>query len=577
MGEVFLKILNMSIAAGWMILAVIIVRFLLKKVPKSFRCILWGMVGFRLIFPFSIESILSLIPSNETIAPEIIYSSSYIEGSNVANTDLITGSPRSEVLVPMATGRTELLQFVIEMAGILWLTGIVIMLGYALISYWRLHRRIKTAIRVKSNIWLCDHIDSPFVLGLIDPRIYIPSDLEPFSLNSVVAHEKAHIKRHDHWWKPLGFMILSVYWFNPFVWIAYILFCRDIEWACDEHVVKNMNVQEKKEYSRALLSCSIPQKMIAVSPLAFGEVGVKARIKSVLKYKKPTFWLTGAAMVVCIGVAVCFLTNPSSDDSGESLAENDMTISTVTSEIEQEEVTLTQIPTITPIATVTPQMIEEETSDVVTQENIDSNTYEQETNLPVDTKNENRVLSEEEQYKLNSALPFEGHVVHVEGSTIYLDSRWLLPGVPEPTEDDLIEFDISEAIVVDCPGGVQAGMDVHMGLYEDAVVSVVSSGEIRDPYNVDPRVMEGYVVKMDGSTLYMDHREIQPDMEAPTEYDLSKYDISEAVVDCPVEIAEGMLVSIEFYFEGDFDGYPDYLTMNAVKISSDGVIYTPYE
>lgn len=338
MSEVFLRILNMSIAASWMILAVIVIRFLLKKVPKTFHCILWAMVGVRLIFPFSIESALSLIPSNETIVLDTSYSEMPVirSGISIINEALnpilsetfgaekdVLGADASGAYVadtfssgtmPQSKGNVSSLQHFIEIASIVWAVGAAAMLCYALFSYLRLHRKVKISMKMKENIWLCDYIDSPFILGVIKPRIYIPTNLKECWMDSVIAHENAHIHRHDHLWKPLGFLILSIYWFHPLVWIAYLLLCKDIELACDERVIREMDVQEKKDYSKALLSCSVPHHMVAACPLAFGEVGVKTRIKSVLNYRKPGFWMMAVSVVLCIVVAVCFLTNPSKDN-----------------------------------------------------------------------------------------------------------------------------------------------------------------------------------------------------------------------------------------------------------------------
>lgn len=205
------------------------------------------------------------------------------------------------------------------LAGWVWLIGLAAMLLYALVSYLRLRRRVSASIPLRENIYVCDEVPSPFILGIVRPRIYLPSVLDEAQRGSVLSHERAHLARRDHWWKPLGFALLAVYWFNPLLWLAYTLLCRDIELACDERVLRGMDAGQVKDYSSALLACSVPRRMIAACPLAFGEVGVGARVKNALRYKKPAFWIVAASVIVCIVVAVCFLTNPRTDTDAAGL------------------------------------------------------------------------------------------------------------------------------------------------------------------------------------------------------------------------------------------------------------------
>jgi len=200
-------------------------------------------------------------------------------------------------------------------AAWVWVIGMGIMVLYALVSWAVVRLRVREAAREEKNIWVCDRIGSPFILGIFLPRIYLPSDMAEEDKPYVLAHERAHLNRRDHWWKPLGFALLAVHWFNPLVWLAYILLCRDIELACDERVIRQMGEGSKKPYSEALINCSVPRRMIAACPVAFGETGVKGRIKSVLNYKKPAFWIILVAVLVCIAVAVCFLTDPRQPDA----------------------------------------------------------------------------------------------------------------------------------------------------------------------------------------------------------------------------------------------------------------------
>ena len=313
MEAIFLKILNMSITASWLVLAIVILRLILKKAPKAISVFMWALVGVRLICPFSFESILSLIPSAETVPQDIIYSEAPAIHSGVPIFNSTVNPIISENLAPEVGASVNPMQIIAFVASVVWIVGIVAMVLYTVISYFRIHRKVREAVPYQENIWLCDHIDTPFILGVIRPRIYLPSNMNEQDIEYVIAHEKAHLKRHDHWWKPLGFLLLVVYWFNPILWIAYILLCKDIELACDEKVIKDMGTEIKKPYSEALINCSVPRKMISACPLAFGEVGVKGRVKSVLNYKKPAFWIIVVAVVASIVVAVCFLTNPKQD------------------------------------------------------------------------------------------------------------------------------------------------------------------------------------------------------------------------------------------------------------------------
>lgn len=309
MADIFLKIVNMSISACWIVLAIILLRILLKKAPKWINCVLWGIAGLRLVMPFSFESIFSLIPSAETITkvpdsprPHIDSGVSVID--NQVN-DYLQGNYFEGVSRPMGN-----FVDITTILAIVWVVGIVALLIYTLVSFLRLKSKIGTAILLRDNIYQSEAVVSPFVLGIIKPKIYLPFNMNEQDMELVIAHEQAHIRRKDHLWKPLGFLILTLHWFNPMVWLGYVLLCRDIELACDEKVVKELNNEQRADYSQALLTCSVNRRMIAACPLAFGEVGVKDRVKSVLNYKKPAFWIIVVAIIISIAVAVCFLTNP---------------------------------------------------------------------------------------------------------------------------------------------------------------------------------------------------------------------------------------------------------------------------
>ena len=310
MSAVFLKILNMSITASWLILAVILARLLLKKAPKWVACLLWGLVAVRLICPFSLESVFSLIPSRETIPANIAEQHEPAITSGIAIVNEAVNPVITESFTPAPTNSANPLQIVIPVAAIIWIAGIVIMLAYALFSYLKIKKTVSVCMPAGERILACDEVKAPFILGMFKPVIYVPSSMSGKTLEHVIRHEKAHLQRHDHWWKPLGFLLLSVYWFNPLCWIAYILLCRDIEMACDEKVIRDMDKDDLAAYSQALLDCSFPRRRIAACPLAFGEVGVKDRVKGVLNYKKPAFWIIVVAITACIVIGVCFLTNP---------------------------------------------------------------------------------------------------------------------------------------------------------------------------------------------------------------------------------------------------------------------------
>ena len=330
MNELFLKIINMSISASWLVLAVLILRFVLKKAPKWVNVLLWGIVAVRLICPFTIESSVSLIPdsvgSGELVSE---WMDDYIDDIDIHHPDSVyydaaIGAGRE----PISDGEggyyvvtkhdqlgepATIENTVIPVLSIVWVTGMAILALYTVISYLRLRRKVDTAVRYKDNIFQSENVNSPFVLGIIKPRIYLPFNMNGQNLEHVVAHEQAHIRRKDHWWKPLGFLLLTIHWFNPLMWLAYVLLCRDIELACDEKVIKELGNEQRADYTQALVACSVNRRMIAACPLAFGEVGVKERVKSVMNYKKPAFWIIILSVIACVIVAVCFLTNPKQD------------------------------------------------------------------------------------------------------------------------------------------------------------------------------------------------------------------------------------------------------------------------
>ena len=310
MGELFLKTLNMSIAASWLILAVVLLRFALKKAPKWIAVLLWGVVAVRLVVPFSFESALSLIPSAETFNAHNIQYETPAISSGIPAVNNAVNPVQGETFATNPAASVNPLYVWTFIVSVIWLIGIAAMLLYAVISYVRVRQSVGESVPYEGDIFLCDHVKSPFILGLVRPKIYLPSNMDATAMEPVIAHEKAHLERCDHWWKPVGFLILTVHWFNPLCWIAYVLLCRDIELACDEKVIRQMDLNGKKQYSTALLEFSTGRRLVTICPLAFGEVGVKERVKNVLNYKKPAFWLIVVAIIACGVVTVCFATNP---------------------------------------------------------------------------------------------------------------------------------------------------------------------------------------------------------------------------------------------------------------------------
>ena len=324
MEMIFLNVFNRSLAAGWLILAVIVVRFLLKKAPRRLSCVLWAVVAVRLLCPFFPASSFSLIPSGETISAEVVrFAPAPAIDSGIPALNEALNPMIGERFAPAPGTSVNPLYIWTAVAGIVWLVGVAVMAGYALLSSLRMRSVVREAVPLESgaalpdNVWLCDAVRSPFILGIVRPKIYLPSGITREQMLCILAHEQAHVERLDHCLKPFGWLLLSVYWFHPLVWIAYMLFCRDLELACDEKVVGGMDLDGRKAYSHALLACSLQRKMIFSYPLAFGEIGVRERVKGILHYRKPAGWLAAVAVLACAAVAVCFLTDPKekADDS----------------------------------------------------------------------------------------------------------------------------------------------------------------------------------------------------------------------------------------------------------------------
>lgn len=325
MERFFLELLNRAICAGWLVPMILLLRVILKKMPKWMRCLLWGMVAVRLLVPIQIESTVSLIPSAQTVSPDVMYAEKPELHMGIGMLNSAVNPAISDYFAPQPGDSVNPMQVLTTVASRVWLAGAAILILYAAASYIRLRMHVRTAVPVRQeaerksvSVLESERVDSPFVLGLVRPRVYLPTKVEEADRNYIISHELAHIHRKDHWIKPFGYMLLAVYWFHPLLWIAYIMLCRDIEYACDERVVKRYDVEERKAYSTALLTCSVRRFRIAACPVAFGEVGIRQRVKGVLHYKKPAFWVLLAAAFSLVIVAVCFLTNPKTE--GEALA-----------------------------------------------------------------------------------------------------------------------------------------------------------------------------------------------------------------------------------------------------------------
>lgn len=314
MSAFFLTILNMSISTGWIVLAVLLLRLIFRKAPAWSRVLLWVLVAVRLICPFSVESVVSILPSGETISTHILTEPVPAVNTGIPFLDGVINTVLGESLAPHVGDSVNPLQVLVPVLAVLWLVGVLAFLAYGVIRYVALARKVSMAVRLRDSIYQTEQVGFPFVLGVRKPKIYLPFSIDPQESEYVIAHEQAHIRRGDPLWKLLGFLFLAIYWFHPLLWVAYGLFCRDVEFACDEKVVKALNPQERADYSQALLNCSVGRQKMGAVPLAFGEVGVQQRVKTILRYKNPRVWIVAGAVVVLVVAAVCLLTNPLSRD-----------------------------------------------------------------------------------------------------------------------------------------------------------------------------------------------------------------------------------------------------------------------
>ena len=287
MEQLFLQLARMGLYASALVLVVIVLRALLKNAPKRLVCLLWALVAFRLVCPAQIQWRASLMPPPETVVQTV--------QEMPQEPDIPPEQP--ENAVPMEPTRAA--PDLTAVLSRVWLAGMIAMLLWAGISDLRLRRRLRASVRLQNGVWLNDEIDTPFVLGLFSPRIYLPYGWDDEQNVYILAHERAHIVRGDNWWKLLGWLLLSVYWFHPLLWLAYVLFCRDLELACDEHAVRGLDREGRAAYSQALLDCSSPRRTAFTFPVAFGEIGVKPRVRAILRYRRPAL-RAGALAVLSV-------------------------------------------------------------------------------------------------------------------------------------------------------------------------------------------------------------------------------------------------------------------------------------
>ena len=325
MVSAFANIVGISIGANWLILAVLLLRFLLKKAPRRVICILWAMVAVRLLLPVSLESPVDFIPETTSAIQEAVDTSLIHPETVTFHTGIVT--PQEGISGTSASSGQS-----ISVIPLVWFFGVLLMLSYLALRYVKLRSLVWEAAREKENIWICDAVTTPFILGLVRPKIYLPSGLSGTSREYVIAHEKCHLRCKDHWWKPISYLILSVFWFDPLMWIAHFMICKDIEFACDESVIHRYSLPEKKAYSQALLECSANRKLVLACPIAFGETAVVGRIRNVLNHKKPRFWIVLVLALVLILCTIGFFAIPvgaQPNDSGLASSEQIEVISTL--------------------------------------------------------------------------------------------------------------------------------------------------------------------------------------------------------------------------------------------------------
>lgn len=307
MERLFLAVLNQAYAASWVILGILLLRVLLRRAPRRMVCALWAFAALRLICPFSISSALSLLPNAAPIPADIAMQAEPAVQTGIQAVDSSMNPLMYAAFAPSVGDSVNPLQIILSIAAIVWLAGVAVFFIAGGVSARKLKRRVRASISEDGKVWRCDEIASPFIFGLWKPRIYVPGRLPEGCFDAVVAHELAHLRHGDPWWKLLGYILRSIFWFHPLCWVGYWLFCRDLELACDEAVICTMKPAQRADYSQALLNCGVNH--FAITPLAFGETSIRQRVKAVLSYRRPTVWILLAAVLGGAALAVFLMTS----------------------------------------------------------------------------------------------------------------------------------------------------------------------------------------------------------------------------------------------------------------------------
>ena len=397
------KIFSLSITASFLMVAVIVLRLLLKKSPKGMRYFLWAMVGLRLILPFEIESPFSVLPSK----------------TELKNVSVPTPNVSENTISTIASDGIN----VLDVLTYVWITGAVLMLLYMLISFIRVHLMVRESVVYKDGIYLCDHVRSPFVLGVLNPKIYLNSSMSKRDMKLIIAHERTHIKHGDNIWKPLGFILLSIYWFNPLCWVSYFLFVKDIELFCDESVVKTLSKKGKKNYSYALLSCSTNKNMVTACPLAFAENSVKLRVRNILGYKKPAMYIIAISVALCVVTMLMFMTHPVSAKEVEKSENVTETVFETVAETTVPTVAETEIETQAPTNAPTEKPTEKQAEPDV-ENDYDDSYYSEDYNSTQNLKGLDEIMAEQREEF--------AHIYDSYGSNTNNYNSWSEPYNPLP-------------------------------------------------------------------------------------------------------------------------------------------------
>ncbi len=498
MEKVFLEILNMSLSGSLLILVVLIVRMLLKKFPKWILCVLWGMVAVRLLCPFSIESAISLLPSAKPVPTDIAMMPRPEIDTGISSINQVVNTVIERNFTPSPVASANPLQIINFIVAWVWIVGIAVLIIYAIVSYGLLYKKVKSSITFEENIRLCDYVETPLILGIIRPRIYLPSGISEEQLYHVVAHEKAHLKRLDHIWKPLGFGILAIHWFNPLVWISYAMLCKDIEMACDEMVISDFDRESTVSYSQSLLECSAGKRTFIVCPLAFSEVSVKDRIKHVLNYKKPSFLIICIAVIICVVVAVCFLTNPKQKVLTEEYTITDENL--VDGELTEADKQQRYIEYLGKQTEVDLMSMDEITSANANVSNTENGKYDIKLNLYTEKE-----LSEDTLRQIQDALgkTFSNIEIYVNGNATYLQSmpEQELPRAVMVNGDIYFDTNQKSTITGRC-GNMDGNIDSECDVNE--LPTKNNQGNFGTGYGFQYGPMEGTIeIKMEDDIWYV--------------------------------------------------------------------------